>query len=162
MKENTVPNQDRKSHLGRLLLELSKDFVASSNALMRKRGYVFVRTPHIRVLSQIETDGSELSEVIKRVGLSKQAINKIIRQLEELDIVSTRVSEKDGRARFVRYTSKGKKFLEAGLEVIEELESEYRSVLGKSDYLHLKASLQKIADARGVLHRKYNDEDEMD
>lgn len=160
MKTNNDLKQDRTTHMGRLLLELSKDFVASSNEKMREKGYAFVRTPHIRVLSQIATEGTELSEIIKRVGLSKQAVNKIIRQLEEHEIVSTRVSELDSRARVVHFTAKGKKFLQAGLAVIEDLEKEYLAVLGKNDFAHLKQSLAKIGEARKVMSRTYQNEDD--
>jgi DNA-binding MarR family transcriptional regulator len=160
MKTNSGSNQDRMTHLGRLLLELSKDFVASSNDYMKAKGYDFVRATHIRVLSQIKNEGSDLSDLIKKVGLSKQAINKVIRQLEELDIISTQISDKDARARVVRFTPKGRRFLDVGLEVIEVLEKEYRDVLGRTDYLHLKASLEKIATARGALSRNYNSDDE--
>jgi DNA-binding MarR family transcriptional regulator len=150
--------RDRETHLGRLLLELSKDFIASSNDRMRKKGYGFIGSTHIRVLSQIADQGTELSDVIRRVGLSKQGINKILRQLESEDLIMTEVSQVDSRSRIVRFTKSGRKFLNSGFEVIDELEEEYVNELGKKEFLQLKKSLLQIAKARQVMNREYESE----
>jgi DNA-binding MarR family transcriptional regulator len=159
MNPKSESNRDRSHHLGRLLLELSKDFVASSNDRLRKRGYEFIGATHIRVLSQIADQGTELSVVINRVGLSKQGINKIIRQLEAADIITLEVNPLDSRSRIIQFTKAGKKFLGVGLEAIDELEEEYIKVLGKKDFVHLKTSLVKVAEARQVMHRIYESEE---
>jgi DNA-binding MarR family transcriptional regulator len=109
-------------------------------------------------LSQIANEGSELSDVIKRVGLSKQGINKILRQLEAADILISEVSPQDSRSRFLRFTKAGRKFLNVGFEAIDALEEEYIKVLGKKDFLQLKSSLVKIAEARQVMNRTYESE----
>lgn len=150
----------RTTHIGRLLLELSHDFTAEANDRIRRKGYGFVRSAQIAVLAQIEEEGTELGRVVERVGTSKQAVNKVIRQLESLDVVVLEVSERDSRVRVVRFTPAGRKFLRAAVEAVRATEALYESELGAAAFASLKKQLTRLAEKRDVFARSYKEEND--
>jgi DNA-binding MarR family transcriptional regulator len=145
---------ERTTHIGRLLLELSRDFIATANERIRDAGFPFVSASHIPVLAQVEEEGSELSTVISRVGASKQAVNKTIRQLEANGILELAVSERDFRARVVTFTPKGRTFLKTALRAVRDVERLYAKALGEEEFAALKGGLAKLAERRGVFPSK--------
>jgi DNA-binding MarR family transcriptional regulator len=149
----------RTMHVGRLLLELSHDFVAEANERIQKKGYDFVRAAHIAVIAQIEEEGTELSTVIRRVGTTKQAVNKIIRQLESLGVIETGVCDRDNRARICRFTPYGRKFMKVALDAVRSVEEEYEADLGATGFASLKKNLLKLAEKRQVFSREYGEEE---
>lgn len=159
MVEHRRMDEDlRTTHVGRLLLELSHDFVAEANRHIRERGFEFVRSPHIAVIAQIDEEGTELTTVVRRVGSSKQAVNKVLRQLEALDIIETRVSENDSRARVLRFTKQGRRFMKIAKEAVVTVEQTYTEILGEAAFRTMKKHLRTLAEARGVFGRTYDDE----
>lgn len=149
----------RTTHVGRLLLELSRDFIATANERIRRKGYDFVRAGHIAVIAQIDEDGTELGRVVERVGTTKQAINKVMRQLESLDIVTLEVSDRDSRVRVVRFTTAGRKFLRDALAAVRATEEMYAAELGPTGFAALKRNLLKLAEKREVFSRTYTEEE---
>jgi len=149
----------RTTHIGRLLLELSHDFTAEANARIAKKGFDFVRAAHIAVVAQIDEDGTELGRVVERVGTSKQAVNKIIRQLEGLDVIRLEVSERDSRVRIVRFTPAGRKFLRVAVEAVRATEEMYEAELGATAFAALKKHLLRLAEKRDVFSRTYDEEE---
>jgi DNA-binding MarR family transcriptional regulator len=132
--------------------------VAEANDLIRKKGFDFVRAPHIAVIAQIDENGTDLSRVVRRVGTSKQAVNKVIRQLEELGIIEAHVSESDSRARVLRFTREGRRFLKTALEAVRTVEETYARTLGKREFESFRNSLARLAAGRGVFTRSYEDD----
>jgi DNA-binding MarR family transcriptional regulator len=150
----------RTTHIGRLLLELSHDFVAEANDRIRRKGFEFVRSAHIAVMAQIDEGGTELGRVVERVGTSKQAVNKVIRQLESLDVVTLEACARDSRARVVCFTPAGRKFLRAALDAVRATEAMYESELGPAAFASLKKHLLRLAEKRNVFARSYKEENE--
>ncbi|HEX8255546.1 MAG TPA: MarR family transcriptional regulator [Thermoanaerobaculia bacterium] len=141
----------RDTHVGRLLLELSRDFIDEANERIRKRGFPFVRAAHIAVLAQVDENGTDLSTVIQRLGESKQAVNKIIRRLEGHGILELRVSERDSRARIVKFTPKGRRFLTVALDAVQQVEQSYSDLLGAAEFETMKKRLALLCSKRELL-----------
>lgn len=140
----------RSTHVGRLLLELSRDFIDEANERIQRRGFPFVRAAQIAVLAQVEEKGTDLSTVIQRVGESKQAVNKTIRRLEAYGILELRVSERDSRARVVTFTPKGRRFLGIAIEAVRQVEQLYADTLGATEFEAMKRGLAKLCTRRGL------------
>ncbi|HYO79442.1 MAG TPA: hypothetical protein VE010_23450 [Thermoanaerobaculia bacterium] len=141
----------RDTHVGRLLLALSRDFIDEANERIRKRGFPFVRAAHIAVLAQVDENGTELATVINRLGESKQAVNKIIRRLEGHGILELRINERDSRARIVTFTAKGRRFLTVALDAVQQVEQSYSDLLGAAEFETIKKRLALLCSKRELL-----------
>lgn len=62
----------------------------------------------------------ELKEIYERSGMSKQTVNSALRRLEQEEIIS--LSNKDGRAKMVSLTEKGRRFAEKTVYIIYRME----------------------------------------
>ena len=68
-------------------------------------GFRDLRLPHMGVLQYPGPDGRRPRELAERAGMSKQAMNQLLRSLERLGYVRRRDAEKGGRARIVSFSS---------------------------------------------------------
>jgi DNA-binding MarR family transcriptional regulator/ribosomal protein S18 acetylase RimI-like enzyme len=62
-----------------------------------------------RVLWEIETDGTELRALRRRLGLDPAYLSRLVRSLESQGLVDVRESKADGRVRTARLTARGRR-----------------------------------------------------
>ncbi|MGH8228514.1 MAG: MarR family winged helix-turn-helix transcriptional regulator [Steroidobacteraceae bacterium] len=65
---------------------------------LHRCGFRDLRLPHMGVLQYPGPDGSRPSELAERAGMSKQAMNQLLRSLERLGYLCRRKSSGDQRA----------------------------------------------------------------
>src|SRR6516165_6519046 len=71
-------------------------------------GYDDLRVPHMAVLQFPGPDGVRPVTLAERAGMSKQAMNQLLRSLEKLGYLSRSDAPDEGRARIVRLTKRGR------------------------------------------------------
>jgi DNA-binding MarR family transcriptional regulator len=96
------------------------------------------------VLQYPGPDGYRPSELAERAGMSKQAMNQLLRSLERLGYLSRRKSTEDQRARLVHFTARGRAAWGKAHEILAEIEDEWTATLGGKDFARLKALLCKV------------------
>lgn len=89
-------------------------------------------------------DGYRPSELAERAGMSKQAMNQLLRSLERLGYIRRRDAEKDRRARIVRFTRRGHAAWAKIHEILAEIETEWRATLGDKEFDRLKKVLCEV------------------
>ena len=104
-------------------------------------GFRDLRLPHMGVLQYPGPDGRRPSELAERAGMSKQAMNQLLRSLERLGYVRRRDAEEGGRARIVLFTRRGRAAWARIHEILAEIEAEWRATLGDRDFERLKELL---------------------
>lgn len=97
------------------------------------------------VLVHIEAEGSRAATLAERLGITKQAVSKLVQELEAQGYVTRQPDETDGRAMRVCYTPKGYALVEDTVSVFEELDRETVKVLGKQDAAVLRKLLERWA-----------------
>lgn len=116
---------------------IHRRIVAGLNAA----GYHDLRLPHMGVLQYPGPDGRRPSELAERAGMSKQAMNQLLHSLERLGYVRRSNAEHGGRARIVHFTRRGHAAWAKIHEILAEIETEWRGVLGDRDFKRLKKLL---------------------
>ncbi len=89
-------------------------------------------------------DGVRPSVLAERAGMSKQAMNRILGSLEELGYVVRSNTPDEGRARIVRFTKRGHAAYAKAIEILEQIEKEWRAELGPKDFAQLKELLFRV------------------
>src|SRR5271166_1600689 len=67
-------------------------------------GFDELRLPHIAVLQFPGPDGVRPSALAERAGISKQAMNQLLRSLESLGYIIRSDAPDEGRTRIIRFT----------------------------------------------------------
>jgi len=107
-------------------------------------GFDDVRSSHFELFRFPGPEGMHPTELADRVGLSKQALNHLLNELESLGYLTREITGTDGRHRVVRLTSRGLAFAAAAKTAVLAIEDELTMVLGERRMNGLKADLTAI------------------
>ena len=119
---------------------IHRRIVAGLNAA----GFPDLRPPHMGVLQYPGPDGRRPSELAERAGMSKQAMNQLLRSLERLGYIRRSDAKKGGRARIVHFTRRGHAAWAKIHEILAEIGTEWRGTLGERGFNHLKKLLCEV------------------
>ena len=133
------------AHLARLLLQALRRVERASVEKLHGRGHRAVRTGHIPVFANTDADGTRITELAARAGMTRQMMGRLVRELEDHGYVASRVDPADQRAVIVTLTNRGWDFCHDAQEVMAELEAEYGDLLGDGGLDHLRTSLIALA-----------------
>ena len=99
-------------------------------ALANLAGRGKLTAAHIHITRHLAPEGSRLSELATRAGVSKQAMGKLVDQCEAWGLVERTPDPLDARARRVGFTPVGLAWLQAFREAVEQAEREVRAAVG--------------------------------
>lgn len=91
-------------------------------------------------------DNMRPTALAERLGMSKQALNHLLGQLEKLGYLERR-REDGSRQTTVHLTERGWRAVESNVATIRELEADWERQLGKRRFADLKASLRELTQA---------------
>ena len=107
-------------------------------------GYEELRVPHMAVLQFPGPDGVRPSLLAERAGMSKQAMNQLLKSLEGLGYLTRCDVPGEGRARIVRLTKRGRAAYAKIHEILRDIEREWSAELGPKHFTELKELLLRV------------------
>jgi DNA-binding MarR family transcriptional regulator len=107
-------------------------------------GFSELRLPHIAVLQFPGPDRVRPGTLAARAGMSKQAINQLLRSLETAGYLVRSDVPGEARARVVRFTKRGRAAYEKILEILRDIEREWSNELGATRFAQLKELLLRV------------------
>jgi DNA-binding MarR family transcriptional regulator len=142
--ETIAPTPDdrwRQSHLGRLLghamrrfdarvLHLMAHNVQVPLALSNLAARAQINAAHIHITRHLPLQGTRLTDLAHRAGMSKQAMGDLVDQCEAWGLVIRTVDPLDARARQVQFTPTGLAWLGAFQDAVAQTEAEFRQEVG--------------------------------
>jgi DNA-binding MarR family transcriptional regulator len=89
---------------------------------------------HIPFFMSIGTEGITNNVLAAKLGVTKQAASKIVKELEATNMVRSEKSADDARASMLYLTPQGEKFYQHLKNQVDHLENEYKKVVGVKNY----------------------------
>jgi DNA-binding MarR family transcriptional regulator len=131
----------RLTHLGRLLGHAARRFDERVLSLMAHNVDVpltlsnlaaraQISAAHVHITRHLALEGSRLTELAERAGMSKQAMGDLVDQCEAWGLVTRESDPLDARARRVRFTPTGLAWLQAFQDAVAQAEAEFRAEVG--------------------------------
>jgi DNA-binding MarR family transcriptional regulator len=111
------------------------------------RGHPDARPIHAFALQAIDPDGATVSELGRRLGVSKQAAAKTAASLERRSYVIRQPHPTDARAIQLRRTPRGEELLSLSAEIFEQLRNGWKRELGGKRIRTLEDDLERVAGA---------------
>lgn len=108
-------------------------------------GFDDLRPAHYNLFTFPGIHGVRPTELAQRRGISKQGLNALLNELEDLGYLVRRPSSGDGRHRQIELGSRGLEFARTMRGTLEQIEAELASLLGARRFAHLKAAAREIA-----------------
>jgi len=97
------------------------------------------------VLTHLKVDSVPQTALTQRTGLSKQAVQQLLDQLETASLVRRETDQNDKRIKHVMLTEQGRRVLSERQKVEAQLEEALRDKLGKKQFKKLRSVLREIA-----------------
>ena len=119
------------SRLLYLLKRLSDDWYCTELCHANLKGF---NNSYIPMFMSIGTRGISNSKLAANLSITKQAASKVIKELEELNLVRSEKCSTDGRSIMLYLTDEGIGFYEHISSQMVALEKEYKKVVGAKNY----------------------------
>jgi DNA-binding MarR family transcriptional regulator len=107
-------------------------------------GFEELRVPHMPVLQFPGPDGVRPGTLAERAGMSKQAMNQLLRSLERLGYIARSDAPGEGRARIIRFTKRGRAAYSKVYDILRDIEREWSAELGPKRFARLKKLLMRV------------------
>jgi DNA-binding MarR family transcriptional regulator len=120
---------------------------------LRVAGYADLRAAHAQVFVAMESEGSRLTDLAARAGMTKQAMGELVRYLEQHGYLDVEPDSRDRRAKLIRPTDRGRTAHEASVSLLAESDRRLTERLGEQALLELRSQLSDIA--QGIPGRRY-------
>ena len=135
---------------GRLLVRAHRAFLAGTTARLEALGYAGLGgTPGV-LIAHLDPDGTRLTVIAERLGITKQSASQIVTDLETRGYVQRLEDPTDRRASLVRFTERGWQFCQDANRVRLDLETEYETALGTTQMQTLRALLEELLEQTAV------------
>ncbi len=130
----------REYGIGRMLLLARKDFVERLHASMSQR-MEDLPPAAASLLPFLDLEGTRSVELAKRMGVSKQAVAKAVKELENSGLIRREADEADARAFRVQFSENGLRYMMKLHQAIDRVEEQYAKLLGQEELNALRAAL---------------------
>ena len=134
----------RIDHIGWRLWDAATVWKEKFASEMVAMGHVWYREARSSIIPYIRQEGTRQTEIVERMGLSKQAVQQLIVDLEDSGIVHRVPDPNDGRGKIVCFTEIGLAAQSDSNKAKKKVEEELKSKLGPKNFEQLVATLEKI------------------
>ncbi len=143
---NTTPAPLGPPLIGALLRVPWETVNARMLAGLHQRGFDDLTAPHLSVMQYPGPENLRPSELAANTRMSKQALNYLLGQMEELGYLTRSAQdEADQRGKRIHLTERGWNAGRAMREIVAEIEAEWAQHLGPKRFAQLKATLAELA-----------------
>ena len=140
---NTYPDQQRT--LGSLLRLPYQELQDAVYGALASHGFADLRTAHSAVFRHLDPDGTRLTTLAERAGMTKQSMAYLVEALASAGYLSTGPDPHDGRAKRVLLTHRGHKAVATLIALSAEFEQRLAERLGAGKMTRLRALLEDVA-----------------
>ncbi|WP_285564996.1 MarR family winged helix-turn-helix transcriptional regulator [Streptomyces sp. RTGN2] len=136
--------------LALLLLAGFRTLADRATTELTERGYEDVRTVHDFALHSILSGADSVSELARRMSVTRQAAAKTIAVLEERGYVARRPDPADRRRTHLHVTEHGLALLGQGEAVFDELRERWEEQVGAESLAVLEEALRSLVGDRAI------------
>lgn len=129
-------------NLGRLLLSGFRWFDDGLRRNLAARGWPPISSGQSLVFAHLDPGGTTISELARRIGVTRQAVHQMTTALAAAGLVELRPCPGDARSRLVILTPKGRRSVPLALAIFDQLEKLLAARIGKRRAADLRVALE--------------------
>ena len=111
---------------------------------LHERGYTDLIAAHLDVFQYPGPENQRPTELAAHTRMSKQALNYLLGQLEQLGYLTREADPSDQRSKRIRGTPRGRAAGRAIREIVQEVEAEWEQQLGPRKFAQLRDLLAQL------------------
>jgi len=105
-------------------------------------GFINFKASYIAFLANMEEGGITNNELAKRAGVTKQAMSKVVKLLEDDGYIYTVKNEKDSRSSRIFINDRGKQLLNALSGCMQEIREKFEAMAGQERVTQMIDTMQ--------------------
>jgi len=98
---------------------------------------------HLDLFPHIDFEGTSVSEIAKRKGVSKQSVSKLVQEMVRMKILFLKTDPEDSRSKLVFFKTSGPFAIQNGFEALMSIDHLLIDHLGEKSYMSV---LKKVSD----------------
>jgi DNA-binding MarR family transcriptional regulator len=132
-----------------LLVLAARALADDLNARLAAEGFPEMRAGFGFMFRAIQDGEPTPTELATRLGVSKQAVGKVLDEMEQRGFVERRPDPADRRARRVRLTPHGRAASQTAIRLSGEIEADLRARVGDEQVAAVRSALLAYVEAHG-------------
>lgn len=141
-------NRKPVTNVAALLLQAHLQLADRINTAVIASGFP-IRPSHASVFIHMDTEGIRLTRLAEKARMAPQSMAELVDDLVELGYLERIADPTDRRAKLIVFTASGLEALQAGLDVVAEVETDLEATLGTARTRDLRATLDEIIATGG-------------
>lgn len=125
----------------RLNKALQLDMVRAAHRM----GFTGLKNSHNAVFATLDAEGGRAADMAVQMGITRQSMGEIIREMVELGIVEMKPDPADRRAKLVTWTEHGLMVARTGYTHILDVEDLFEKELGEEQFAAFRDALVRMA-----------------
>ena len=138
-----IPGIEEIPYIGALLRLAHQEVITRLLQALAERGMGDINQAYFGLFRYPPIDGKRPGELAAGLGVSKQALNHLLGQLEKLGYLERRKETESGHTA-VYLTDKGWRVVESNVATMRALEADWQRRLGEQRFGELKAALRDL------------------
>jgi DNA-binding MarR family transcriptional regulator len=134
----------KKESWGKIISIIKKQFDQWVLEELASHNHHDFKLGHLPFIMNIASEGISNNELAKRARVTKQAMSKVAKELQELGYIVSQTDPKDGRVIIFSLTDRGKKFVIDARVCVKGLMDEYRGAIGKNKFDSMIQTLLEV------------------
>lgn len=131
-------------HIGWLLWSAAAAWKTAFRDEMVARGHAWYAEARGAMLQHIPLSGVKQSQIVAKAGITKQAVQQLLIELEGDGVIMRRSDPGDGRGKIIEFTAKGRTAVQDASHAKHSVEEAIRSALGPAEFEVLTRLLKKL------------------
>jgi len=136
----------KKQNWGKLLALSKRQFDEWATRRLSSHGYDDFKMVYMPVLMNIQAEGTNNNDLALHARVTKQAMSKVAKELQQMGYIKSKVSADDKRSTIFSLTERGKKLVVQARLSVKELMDTYRKEFGKEEFDATLDMLMKVID----------------
>lgn len=129
--------------LGQALIQAHQWLSTSLLNLMHERGHRELTSAHLTFFNSLNCGMTHASDVARRMGITRQAVYKVTRELQRLGILDLVDDPEDGRQKIISMTKRGEQIALDARECLERVEAQLADQIGRRNLEVVRDALAK-------------------
>ncbi len=134
----------REQTVVRLMRQISRYMYQEIDRRMQLRGHTGLSARHFQVFEYLDLQGSNITQLAQRAGITKQAMSKLVQQIVEVGYIEVHHKPNDFRSYDLHLTKSGFKFLEDAREEVIKTRALISGIIDADEYRRFTETLTKI------------------
>lgn len=143
-KELDKLSVNKEYNFPRVVTHVKKHFDEWCMSNLSREGYPDMKTAYMAFLMNIGSGGITNNDLAKKIRVTKQAMSKTCKELQQLNLIELTPNPDDARSSLINLTNHGIKMVIHARIKVNKLTERYIDVIGEKKYKEMLDNLNKI------------------